>query len=223
VLASPGCYQSTRCLDYSTCSARCLDSTCSARCWDSICSARCWDSICSARCLDSICSARCLDSIWSARCLDWIWSARCLDSILRTVESLTSSLRWSCRTLPCWSRSVDAHFFLRRLNTLSYTHPTHLTPVLYLRVGLAINAVQSSRHNQFAERKQWMVEWMGVHTVRLHVNEQSQSFIGDRLVRQVLPLQLTICESASQSPSKGLNAKSSLQTFMLHIIKQSSV
>ena len=95
--------------------------------------------------------------------------------------------------------------------------------LLYLRVGLATNAVQSSRHNQFAERKQWMVEWMGVHTVRLHVNEQSKSFIGDRPVRQVLPLQLTICESASQSPSKGLNAKSSLQTFMLHIIKQSSV
>ena len=128
MLASPGCYQSTRCLDYSICSARCLDSFCSARCLASTCSARCWDSI------------------WSARCLDWIWSARCLDSILRTVESLTSSLRWSCRTLPCWSRLVDA-YFLRHLSALSYSHPTHLTPVLYLRVGLAIDAVQSSKQS----------------------------------------------------------------------------
>jgi hypothetical protein len=47
---------------------------------------------------------------------------------------------------------------------------TYLYVMLYLRVGLAINAVQSSGHNQFAERKQWMVEWMGVHTVQIHIN-----------------------------------------------------
>ena len=118
------------------------------------------------------------------------------------------------------------HFVYISLTNQFLPHSSHsgsLLFVLYLRVGLAINAVQSSGHNQFAKRKQWMVEWMGVHTVRLHVNEQSKSFIGDRPVRQVLPLQLTICERASQSPSKGLNAISSLQTLMLHIIKRSFV
>jgi hypothetical protein len=91
--------------------------------------------------------------------------------------------------------------------------------VLYPQVGNAINAFQSSRHNQFAERKQWMVVWVGVNTVRDHVNEQSNSFIGVRPVRQVLPIQLTKCESPCQSPNKWLNTESSLQTFILLIIK----
>jgi hypothetical protein len=93
-------------------------------------------------------------------------------------------------------------------------------PLLYLLTGIAINAFQSSRHNQFAERKQWMVVWMVVNTVRVHVNEQSNWFIGDEPVRQVLPVQLPKCERACQSPNKGLNAKSSLQTFILLLIKQ---